>query len=196
MKRIAKFEKISIEQWKTDSYDEGIAKAYDNIQLPVRKTYGSAGYDFLAPIAFKIDSGQSMVIPTGIRCQMDSDYVLCIFPRSGLGFEYGVHLSNTVGIIDCDYYFAENEGHIMIKLVNPSYKPLKVQAGQGFAQGIFLPFGVTYDDNAQGQRRGGFGSTDNVGKKTNGKSSKVLNFEMRIIEPPAEKIPNEIGREK
>ena len=82
-----------------------------------------------------------------------------LFPRSGLGIKYQLQLDNTVGVIDSDYYFAENEGHIMTKITNHSNKVLTVEKGQGFVQGVFLPFGITVDDDAQEKRVGGFGST-------------------------------------
>mgnify|MGYP002514300071 CR=1 FL=1 len=92
---------------------------------------------------------------------MREDYVLCLYPRSGLGFKYRLQLNNTVGIIDSDYYYSDNEGHILIKITNDSNEGriLSLNAGDGFAQGVFLPFGITEDDDASGIRNGGFGST-------------------------------------
>ena len=89
--------------------------------------------------------------------------MLTCYPRSGLGFKYGVSLANTVGIIDSDYYYADNEGHIWVKLVNQSIiseECIVIPKGTAFMQGIFLPYGVTEDDNVTEQRTGGFGSTD------------------------------------
>lgn len=83
-----------------------------------------------------------------------------VFPRSGLGFKYGMQLLNTVGIIDSDFYHAENEGHIMVKIKNPSDKFLILNDGDKFCQGVFLPFGITDFDNATAKRTGGFGSTN------------------------------------
>ena len=84
-----------------------------------------------------------------------------LFPRSGLGFKYRLQLNNTVGIIDSDYYYSDNEGHIFEKITNDSNenKVVEIQAGMGFSQGIFVPFGITIDDEADGIRNGGFGST-------------------------------------
>ena len=83
------------------------------------------------------------------------------FPRSGLGFKFRLQLNNTVGIIDSDYYYSDNEGHIFIKLTNDSNegKTMQLAKGNGFAQGIFLPFGITEDDGVTEVRNGGFGST-------------------------------------
>ena len=83
-----------------------------------------------------------------------------LFPRSGLGFKYRLMLNNTVGVVDADYFNANNEGHIFIKLTNAGERPLDVGAGEAFAQGVFLPFGLTEDDDARGERTGGFGSTN------------------------------------
>jgi len=93
--------------------------------------------------------------------KMDEDWVLKLYPRSGLGFKYRLQLNNTVGIIDSDYYFSDNEGHIFAKITNDSNegKTLEIGAGSGFMQGIFIEYGITVDDDAEGIRNGGFGST-------------------------------------
>ena len=100
-------------------------------------------------------------MPTGIRAWMEPDWVLKIYPRSGLGFKYRLQLNNTVGIIDSDYYNSDNEGHIFIKITNDSKegKTVQVQKNTGFAQGIFLEYGITVDDDATAVRNGGMGST-------------------------------------
>ena len=87
--------------------------------------------------------------------------MLKIYPRSGLGFKYRLQLNNTVGIIDSDYFYSDNEGHIFIKITNDSNeeKTVQVAAGTGFAQGIFLEYGITEDDDTEAMRNGGFGST-------------------------------------
>lgn len=168
MKRIAQFLKVSEENFvnsvKEDfpGYtEEEIHSMYEEIKLPQRATKGSAGYDFYAPFAFRLAPGETMKIPTGVRVRMDENWVLHIYPRSGLGFKYRLQLNNTVGIIDSDYFHSDNEGHIFIKLTNDSKegKLLEVAKGSGFAQGIFLEYGITVDDEAEGVRNGGFGST-------------------------------------
>ena len=167
MKRIAQFEKVSFdlfyEAYKEDfggSRDE-IERIYNAIELPKRATAGSAGYDFHTPVAIHLEPGQTVKIPTGIRARMDADWVLMVFPRSGLGFKYRLQLNNTVGIIDSDYYYSDNEGHIFIKITNDSneQKTIDLSAGSGFAQGLFVPYGITTDDDTDAQRNGGFGST-------------------------------------
>ena len=156
MKRIAKFEKVSLSQYLLD----GTKEDYEQITLPRRATSGSAGYDFFAPFDFSLTSGETIKIPTGIRAKIEDGWVLKIYPRSSLGFKYRLSLNNTVGIIDSDYYFADNEGHIFIKMTNCGDKPLSIEKGKAFAQGIFLEYGITYDDEVSASRTGGMGSTD------------------------------------
>lgn len=177
---VAKFEKVSYEQFKEDwiktmlcdydkiygdkeKNDKIIRAIYDSIKLPQRATSGSAGYDIFAPIDFTVEKNHTINIPTGIRCRINSGWVLTAYPRSGHGFKYGIKLANTVGIIDSDYYNAKNEGHIFVKLVNESVlnkSEFSVAAGSAFCQGIFIPYGITENDEAKGERTGGFGSTD------------------------------------
>lgn len=167
MERIAKFEKVSRERFTADwldtfAGDDTMAnRIYENLKLPKRATKGSAGYDFYSPLTFTLQPGETIKIPTGIRSSMREDYVLMVFPRSGLGFKYRLQLNNTVGIIDSDYYYSDNEGHIFIKLTNDSKegKILEVEEGTGFAQGIFIQFGITADDEVTEFRNGGMGST-------------------------------------
>ena len=162
MRRIAEFQKVSPERFAADwrgTFRE-IEPPYDAVALPRRATAGSAGYDFIAPVSFELLPGDTLSIPTGIRARIDPDWALFLFPRSGLGFKYRLQLNNTVGIVDSDYYGALNEGHIFIRLHNAGERPLRVNRGEAFAQGVFLPYGVTLDDDASAQRTGGFGSTD------------------------------------
>ena len=170
MNRVAQFEKVSYEQFKKDWIDAfgvknnvDIKEIYDNIKLPKRATYGSAGYDFFSTINITLQPNFTIKIPTGIRCKMNDGWVLKCYPRSGLGFKYRLQLNNTVGIIDSDYFYSDNEGHIMLKITNDTNeaKILKINAGDGIAQGIFVEYGITYDDDADGIRNGGFGSTTN-----------------------------------
>lgn len=175
MKRIAKFEKVSFKQYEgaikdflKDIGQEDMIKDkkiidlyYDTIILPKRATKGSAGYDFFIPDTVTLKPGETIKIPTGIRVNMEEGWVLKIYPRSGLGFKYRLQLNNTVGIIDQDYYDSDNEGHIFIKVTNDSNenKTITMEAKTGFAQGIFVEYGITTDDNTNGVRNGGFGST-------------------------------------
>lgn len=141
-----------------------IYNMYNDIKLPRRATKGSAGYDFYAPVDITLKPGETMKIPTGIRVKMEPEWVLQVFPRSGLGFKYRLQLDNTVGVIDSDYYYSDNEGHIFCKITNDSKenKSIEVKAGTGICQGIFVEYGVTVDDDADGIRNGGFGSTTKI----------------------------------
>ncbi|HAV27299.1 MAG TPA: deoxyuridine 5'-triphosphate nucleotidohydrolase [Lachnospiraceae bacterium] len=163
-----KFEKVSPSRFRSDWADtfagesaEKIQKIYEEIRMPVRATVGSAGYDFYSPLDFVLTPGQTIKIPTGIRARIEDGWVLMIFPRSGLGFKYRIRLDNTVGVIDSDYYGSDNEGHIFIKITNDSNegRTLSLKKGDGFAQGVFLPYGVTSNDETAAVRNGGFGST-------------------------------------
>lgn len=170
MKRVSKFEKVSWEQFLEDWRDTfgneqeqaKIQKIYDRIRLPRRATAGSAGYDFFLTLPIVLRPGESIKVPTGIRARMDVNWVLQIYPRSGLGFKYRLQMNNTVGIIDSDYFYSDNEGHIFIKILNDSReeKTLELAEGMAFAQGIFMEYGITEDDDVTESRNGGFGSTD------------------------------------
>lgn len=188
-KRVAKFEKVSYEQFRKDwlktftwadmmafgllpvrltepdssSVENAIKKVYDNIKLPERKTKFSAGYDFKSPISFTVNSGEHIKIPTGIRCRMNNDYVLKVYPRSSLGCDYMFILMNLVGIIDSDYYDSDNEGHIFAKMKNCEDKPVVIETGDGLCQGTFIEYAITEDDKVETARNGGFGSTNKKG---------------------------------
>ena len=165
MQKVAKFSKVSFEQFN-EGWQEAFGQAaerdeYDALKLPIRATVGSAGYDFFSPLTFTLEPGETIKVPTGIRAEIAEGWVLMLFPRSGLGFKYRLQMNNTVGIIDSDYFYSDNEGHIFVKLTNDSKenKTVIVEAGQGFVQGLFIPFGITEDDNVSALRNGGFGST-------------------------------------
>lgn len=161
MKRIAQFEKVSIEQFRSGSELQNAEEVYEGIKLPKRATSGSAGYDFYAPFDIRLEPGETIKVPTGIRVKIEDGWVLKIYPRSGLGFKFRLQLNNTVGIIDSDYYFSDNEGHIFIKITNDTNegRTVEIPAGTAFAQGVFVEYGITYDDDAAGVRNGGMGST-------------------------------------
>ncbi len=168
MRRIAKFHRVSSEQFVNAVVKDfsGITREeaqriYDSVRLPLRATRGSAGYDFFAPFGFSLAPGETIRIPTGIRAEMEEGWVLKLYPRSGLGFKYRLQMDNTVGIIDSDYFHSDNEGHIFIKMTNDSKEGKRVEVAENvaFAQGIFLEYGITVDDEAKGVRNGGFGST-------------------------------------
>ena len=173
MRNVAKFEKVTYTQFFNSFVDtfrivksddekikSEIETTYKDLILPKRATTGSAGYDFKSPVDFTLKPKETIKMPTGIRCKMDEDIVLMIYPRSSLGFKYRLILDNTVGIIDSDYYNSDNEGHIFIKFTNLGDKILEIKKGDGIAQGIFLPYFITTDDEVSNKRNGGIGSTD------------------------------------
>lgn len=176
MDRVGRFEKVSREQFKNSmkllfgeqmpdgnlTNDAVIDEMYENIKLPVRATFGSAGYDFHIPFSLRLLPGESIRIPTGVRVYMEDGWWLSCIPRSGLGAKYRLQLDNTIGVIDADYYYSDNEGHIFAKITNDTYdnKTVCLSAGDRFMQAIFLPFGITTDDKAAAKRNGGFGSTN------------------------------------
>ena len=168
MNKVAKFEKVSFNEflssWQKiypNDDETKIKKIYENIKLPCRATKGSAGYDFFSPIAFELPSNETILLPTSIRIKIEEGWFLGVFPKSGLGFKYRLQLDNTAGIIDSDYYYSDNEGHIFVKLTNDSklQKTLQIKENQSICQGILLPFGITYDDDVSNIRNGGLGST-------------------------------------
>ena len=164
------------------------------LTLPRRQTLASAGYDIEAASDITIPSiwtlnfvrifrlirnGHELIesdrlaaekvlkpilVPTGIRAEMDPGWVLLLFPRSSLGFRHGLRLSNTVGVIDSDYYDnPNNEGEIFVQVLNYGVRPLHIKKGERVAQGIFIKYLKTDDDEPiSSQRMSGFGST---GKK-------------------------------
>ena len=162
METAGKFEFVSKKQFENDlEVILGYLPEYE-ITLPKRATAGSAGYDFALPFDLELGPKETVRIPSGIRSQIRDGWVLMIFPRSSLGFKYRLQLDNTLGVIDEDYYGADNEGHIQIQITNDSRsgKVLEIPAGKAFAQGLFVPYGITEDDEAEGKRTGGFGSTN------------------------------------
>ena len=157
---IANFSHVSEAQYAEAMSGREVFLPVDSIPLPRRATAGSAGYDFVSPLEVTLPAGGTALIPTGIRAEMEPGWVLMLFPSSSLGFRHAVRLSNTVGIIDSDYAFAKNEGHIMVKLRNPLSEPLTIGRGDRFCQGVFLPYGTAEEDEVLTERTSGFGSTN------------------------------------
>lgn len=131
-----------------------------SVKLPERSTAGSAGYDFFSPYLFVIAPGHTLFVKTWVKAQMPEDTVLLLFERSSWGFKKQISIPNAVGVIDSDYYGnAENDGNIAFAFTNHGSEPLEVKVGDKIGQGIFLPFLLTDDDEAEGERFGGMGST-------------------------------------
>lgn len=173
MNRVAEFSKVSYEQFEKDwlktfpnlnDIDRNVAidhikEIYDNIKLPKRATMQSAGNDFFSPISATVEPGESIKIPTGIRCEMYDGWVLMMYPRSGLGAKNRFIPRNLTGIVDGDYCESDNEGHIFMFMANDGVEPVRIEQGAAFCQGVLLPFGIALDDDINNLRNGGFGST-------------------------------------
>ena len=187
--RVARFEKVSFEEflaaytpiwietqriiknipngesfgYSEDELKKQALEIWEGIELPKRSTKGSAGYDFFFPYGHtEIPAGASLMIPTGIKAYIEPNWVLFEVPRSSLGMNYRIQFDNTIGIIDSDYYNnPKNEGHIFVKITNDSREGLTCifETQCKYCQGIFLPFGITFDDDVDTVREGGLGST-------------------------------------
>lgn len=130
------------------------------IDLPIRSTAYSAGYDFYSPVDALIPSGDKVLIWTDVKSYMQEGEVLLIDVRSSIGIKKGLMLANTIGIIDMDYYSNEsNDGNIGICLYNTTNNAVLISKGERIAQGIFIPFLVAQTGNTDNERVGGIGST-------------------------------------
>ena len=143
-----------------------IAKGFEDkgINMPIRKTKYSAGYDIEAAEdcvvpAFKPGQAPTL-IKTGLKSYMADDEYLMLCNRSSNPKKKGLILANGIGIVDCDYYNNEdNEGEIAFAFMNITDEMVVLEAGEKLGQGVFVKFEKTSDDNAEGSRTGGFGST-------------------------------------
>ena len=148
-----------------------VVKGYEDkgINLPVRKTKHSAAYDIEAAEEVVLPSFKQgmkpILIPTGLKAYMQSDEVLLIVPRSSGPKKQGISFPHNVGVIDSDYYNnSDNEGHIFVQCINLKDEDVVIKKGEAVAQAIFQKYLTVDDDNAEGERTGGFGSTDKKDK--------------------------------
>lgn len=130
-------------------------KLNDNATMPERATKGSAGYDIAASETVTIQPGEIKLVSTGLAVQMEQDDVMLLIDRSSNPRKRGLILSNSVGVIDHDYFPSEFMG----MFTNITDKPVTIEAGQRIMQAVFVKYGLVDDDNALGHRTGGFGST-------------------------------------
>lgn len=144
-----------------------IAKGWEDkdINIPVRKTARSAGYDLEAAedvVLPPFNKGDKpILIPTGLKAYMQSDEVLMLFPRSSGPKKQGISFPHSAGIIDSDYYGnADNDGHLLVQVINLKDEEVHIKKGEAVAQAVFQKFLIVDDDNATGTREGGFGSTN------------------------------------
>lgn len=163
------FKKVSYEQWSKDVPLKNVPSLslmrwYHNIKLPQQGTEHSMGVDFFMPYTVKVLAHNKVKIPTGVRwvCdnKEDKQYGLLIVPRSSTGIKKGIRLLNTVGVVDADYYNADNEGHIMLFLENTTDEDVTLDIGKAIVQGIVTPYIIPESAKTNIDRHGGFGSTD------------------------------------
>ncbi|MEG1528250.1 MAG: deoxyuridine 5'-triphosphate nucleotidohydrolase [Clostridia bacterium] len=150
---VAKFSLVSRLQFSKDG-----GKNYDNLIIPRRATTNSAGYDFFASCDIVLGKNQKVFVPSGIRVKLKSNYMLLLLPKSGLGAKFDLKLANTVGLIDADYFNADNQGHIIVALCNGEQE-LTIKQGQAFVQGVIVRYYKAQESNVKTKRKGGFGST-------------------------------------
>lgn len=135
---------------------------YKNVafELPKRASASSAGYDLAAIENILVEPKEIKLVPTGIKVKMPKNEVLLVFSRSSLAMKKGLMMSNGVGVIDADYYYSSNEGHIMIPLYNFTDKEVQINKGERLAQGVFTNYYKTVDEIDNNEiRLGGFGSS-------------------------------------
>ncbi len=144
-----------------------VCKGYEDkeINMPIRKTARSAGYDIEAAedtVVPKFSLGaKPTLIPTGLKAYMEEDEVLYLYNRSSNPKKKGLILANSVGVVDSDYYGnPDNDGHIMFAFYNIKDEDIEIKKGEAIGQGVFSKYLITDDDQATGKRTGGFGSTD------------------------------------
>lgn len=144
-----------------------VAKGFEdcNINIPVRKTKYSAGYDMEAAedvIVPSLKKGDKpTLVKTGLKAYMQDDEVLMLYNRSSNPKKKGLILANSVGVVDKDYYGnSDNDGHIMFAFYNIKDEDIEIKKGEAIGQGVFQKYLVVDDDIAEGTRVGGFGSTN------------------------------------
>ena len=146
-----------------------VCKGFEDkeINMPVRKTARSAGYDMEAAEdivvpKFSLDAKPTL-IPTGLKAYMEDDEVLYLYNRSSNPKKKGLILANSVGVVDSDYYGnPDNDGHIMFAFYNVKDEDITIKKGEAIGQGVFMKYLITDNDKASGNRMGGFGSTDTL----------------------------------
>lgn len=159
-----RFEKISELQFLKDIENGQFIDRpnYNDVKIPQRATSKSAGYDIYSPVNVIIPAHQQIMIPTGLKVNMEDDDVMLIIIRSSLGIKRGLSIPNQTCVIDADYYNnINNEGHFWVCLKNNTSEPFHLEIGDRFSQAIFIKYNkVDNDEPIQKSRDGGFGSTN------------------------------------
>lgn len=156
MEKIIKFE--FVQRIKEQEYFGAEGAPY---RLPERSTKNSAGYDFYNPEEVTIEPGEIKYVKTGIKALFPEEVALLLLNRSSNPKKKGLELANGVGLIDADYYNnPDNEGEIAFAFKNTKAEPITIAREEKLGQGMFVPFFITNDDNAENERIGGFGSTE------------------------------------
>lgn len=143
-----------------------VAKGFENkgINIPERKTKFSAAYDIEAAEDVIIPSFKkgmkATLVSTGLKAYMQEDEVLYLYAKSSGFGKKGIMLSNSVGVIDGDYYENEdNDGHIMFSIINLKDEDLHIKKGDAIGQAMFGKYLKADNDETIAIRKGGFGST-------------------------------------
>ena len=159
-------EKPKFEIVNRRDYDKSVAlvkfkRMTPDAELPMRGTFGSAGYDICANLEedVTINPGECVKISTGFATSFRKDYVALVFSRSGLATKNGLVVAQGTAVIDSDY-----RGEWFIPLFNQSDKPQVVRSGDRIAQLVVQPVckikAVEVDElNTTRRGNGGFGST-------------------------------------
>ena len=152
------------------SYLSSIEADFANQLAKDLSTYYGSFEDFVKSLPYDLNTAATFIkkyqkkitlVPTGIKAKMPDDWYLQLSVRSSLPLKHWLILGNGVGIIDADYYNnPDNEGHIYFQIINMLPFDIVLKKGDCIGQGVFLQYGTTSDDMANGERKGGLGSTD------------------------------------
>lgn len=153
---VEKMEKVNMERkFEKISKYEGI-----ELTIPKRATENSVGYDFYNPKEIVIGPGKIEYVMTGMKAKFPKNEALILANRSSNPKKKGLILANGIGVIESDYYNnVDNEGELGFAFMNITDEPIILEKDEKLGQGFFIEYKITSDDNAEGIRVGGFGST-------------------------------------
>lgn len=135
-----------------------------DINIPIRKTKYSAGYDIESACDIVIPPYEKgvkpVLVPTGIKAYCSSDEYYIVANRSSGPLKRDLVMANGIGIIDSDYYNnVTNEGHVQLMFYNFGNEDIIIKKHDTIGQVVFQKYLITDDDKSDGVRTGGFGST-------------------------------------